>query len=149
MSPASRSNSLMLATSRSMLLSKGAVPVDPAAYVEAVTHHALGEQKKDDCEDDYKQETSDSESRWLSSRPDVRLRHARYFTPHGASCAPEPKSDDSDTFVTASSVQLKSITCMIARTGVFGTRASYRSVKNRRVYNPRHARRDCLTHTIE
>jgi hypothetical protein len=49
------------------LLSKGAVPVDPATYAEAVTRHALGEQKKDDREDDYKQETPNPEPRWLSS----------------------------------------------------------------------------------
>jgi hypothetical protein len=49
------------------LLSKGSIPVDPAPFVEAVTDHALGEQKKDDCEDDYNQETSNSELRWLSS----------------------------------------------------------------------------------
>ena len=40
--------------------------------MEAVTHHALGEQEKDDCEDDYKQETSNSETRWLSS---CNVRH--------------------------------------------------------------------------
>jgi len=47
-------------------LSDGAVPVDPSAYTEAVTHHALGKQKKDDCQDDYKQELSNSEPGWLS-----------------------------------------------------------------------------------
>jgi hypothetical protein len=30
--------------------------VDPAASKEAVMHHALDEEKSDDCEDDYKQE---------------------------------------------------------------------------------------------
>jgi hypothetical protein len=35
-------------------LSDGAVPVDPAALKEAVAHHAMGKQKKDDCQDDYK-----------------------------------------------------------------------------------------------
>jgi hypothetical protein len=34
--------------------------VDPAASKEAVTHHALGKEKKDDCQDDYKQELSNS-----------------------------------------------------------------------------------------
>ena len=48
-----------------LLWSDGAVPVEPAAYMEAVTHHALGEQKKDDCQDDYKQETFNSEPGWL------------------------------------------------------------------------------------
>ena len=32
-----------------------------AALKEAVTHHALPEQKQHDCEDDYKQEPSNSE----------------------------------------------------------------------------------------
>ena len=35
------------------LLSVGAVPVDPAAFMEAVTHHALAKQNKDDCQDDH------------------------------------------------------------------------------------------------
>ena len=38
------------------LWSHGPVPVDPAASKEAVMHHALDEEKSDDCEDDYKQE---------------------------------------------------------------------------------------------
>jgi hypothetical protein len=42
------------------LPSGGAIPVDPAASKEAVTHHALGKEKKDDCQDDYKQELSNS-----------------------------------------------------------------------------------------
>jgi hypothetical protein len=33
----------------------------PAAFKEAVTHHALAKQKKDDCQDDDKQELSNSE----------------------------------------------------------------------------------------
>jgi hypothetical protein len=37
-------------------LPEGAVPVNPAASKETVTHHALGKQKKDNCQDDYKQE---------------------------------------------------------------------------------------------
>jgi len=45
----------------------GAVPVDPAAFMEAVTHHALCEQKKDECQDDYKQKRSNSEPGRLSS----------------------------------------------------------------------------------
>jgi hypothetical protein len=32
-----------------------------AAFTEVVTHHALGKQKKDDCQDDCKQETPNSE----------------------------------------------------------------------------------------
>jgi hypothetical protein len=56
------------------LLSEGAVSVDPATYMEAVTHHALGEQKEDHYEDYYEQETSNSETRWLSS---CGARHTR------------------------------------------------------------------------
>jgi hypothetical protein len=48
-------------------LSDGAVPVKPAAFKEAVMHHALAKQKKDDCQEDYKQELSNSERGWLSS----------------------------------------------------------------------------------
>jgi hypothetical protein len=39
--------------------------VKPAAFKEAVTHHALAKQKKDDCQDDYKQQLSNSERGWL------------------------------------------------------------------------------------
>jgi hypothetical protein len=39
-------------------LSDGAVPVKPAAFKEAVMHHALAKQKKDDRQEDYKQELS-------------------------------------------------------------------------------------------
>jgi hypothetical protein len=41
---------------QSLLLPEGAVPVNPAPSKETVTHHALGKQKKDNCQDDYKQE---------------------------------------------------------------------------------------------
>jgi len=41
--------------------------MEPAAFKEAVTHHALAKQKKDDCQDDYKEELSNSERGWLSS----------------------------------------------------------------------------------
>jgi hypothetical protein len=43
-----------------LLLPDGAVPVKPAALKEAVTHHALAKQKKDDYQEDYKQEVSNS-----------------------------------------------------------------------------------------
>jgi|HubBroStandDraft_1064217.scaffolds.fasta_scaffold00959_5 hypothetical protein len=49
------------------LLADGAVPVHPLALKEAVTHHGLAKQKKDDCQEDYKQELSSSERGWLSS----------------------------------------------------------------------------------
>jgi hypothetical protein len=38
--------------------------VVPAALKETVTQHALAKQKKDDCQDDYKQELSNSERGW-------------------------------------------------------------------------------------
>jgi hypothetical protein len=33
---------------------EGTVPVDPATSKEAMMYHALGKQKKDDCQGDYK-----------------------------------------------------------------------------------------------
>jgi hypothetical protein len=48
------------------LLSDGAVPVEPLALKEAVTQHGLAKQKKDDRQEDYKQELSNSERGWLS-----------------------------------------------------------------------------------
>ncbi len=50
-----------------LLLSEGAVPVKPAALKESVTHHAVTEQKKEDCQKDYEQEVSTSEGWWLRS----------------------------------------------------------------------------------
>jgi hypothetical protein len=44
-----------------LLWSDGAISADPTACMEAVTHHALGKQKKDDCQKNYKQELSNSE----------------------------------------------------------------------------------------
>jgi hypothetical protein len=41
--------------------------VDALASKEAMTHHVLAKQKKDDCQDNYKQEMSNSERVWLSS----------------------------------------------------------------------------------
>jgi hypothetical protein len=43
------------------LWSEGAVLVDPAASKETVMHHALGKQKKGNCQDDKKQELSNLE----------------------------------------------------------------------------------------
>jgi hypothetical protein len=48
-------------------LSDGAVPVKPAAFKEAVMQHALAKQKKNDCQEDYKQELFNSERGRLSS----------------------------------------------------------------------------------
>jgi hypothetical protein len=39
----------------------------PAAFKEAVTHHALPKEEKNDGQDDYKQELSNPERGWLSS----------------------------------------------------------------------------------
>jgi len=36
------------------LLPEGTVPVNPTASKEAVMYHALANQKKDDCQNDYK-----------------------------------------------------------------------------------------------
>jgi hypothetical protein len=41
--------------------------VDAAAFTEAMTHHALGKQKKDECQDDYEQEVSNPERGWSFS----------------------------------------------------------------------------------
>jgi hypothetical protein len=41
--------------------------VHPFALKEAVTQHGLAKQKKDDWQQDYKQEMSNSERGWLSS----------------------------------------------------------------------------------
>ncbi len=38
-----------------------------AAFKEAVTHHTLAKQKKDDGQEDYQQELSNSERGWLLS----------------------------------------------------------------------------------
>ena len=50
--------------------------MDAAALMEAVTHHALAKQKKDDCQDDYKQELSNSERGWLSSCRSPRIQRS-------------------------------------------------------------------------
>ena len=50
-----------------LLLSDGAVPVKAAAFKEAVPHHALPKEEKDDGQDDYKQELSNPERGWVSS----------------------------------------------------------------------------------
>jgi hypothetical protein len=47
------------------LLSEGSVPVKPAALKKSVTHHAVAEQKKDDCQEYDKQELFSSERRRL------------------------------------------------------------------------------------
>jgi len=42
------------------------VLVAPASSKEAVTHHVVGKQKKEDCQDNYKQELSNSQPDGLS-----------------------------------------------------------------------------------
>jgi len=49
------------------LLSDGAVPVNPAAPKEAVLHHALAKQKKNNHQDNHKHELSHSERGWFWS----------------------------------------------------------------------------------
>jgi hypothetical protein len=68
---------------QSLLLSDGAVPVDALASKEAMTHHVLAKQKKDDRQDDYKQELSNSERGWLSSCMVFRIQascHQSYLS---------------------------------------------------------------------
>jgi len=57
-----------------LLLSDGAIPVSSAALEEAVSHHAMAKHKKDDCQEDYKQELSNSERRWPSPRTARRIQ---------------------------------------------------------------------------
>jgi FtsP/CotA-like multicopper oxidase with cupredoxin domain len=42
----------------------GAVLVAPASSKEAVTHHVVGKQKKEDCQDKDKQELSNPQTQW-------------------------------------------------------------------------------------
>ena len=53
--------------------------MDPAASKEAVMHHAMDKEKKNDCQDDYKQELSDSERGWFFS---FRVRRIRVSCHH-------------------------------------------------------------------
>jgi len=52
----------------------GAISVERAASKEAVTHHALEKEKKNDSQDDCKQELSNPECGWLFS---FRVRRMR------------------------------------------------------------------------
>jgi hypothetical protein len=47
------------------LLSDGAVAVNPAALKEAVTHHAVTKQKKEDHQEECEQELSGSKRGWI------------------------------------------------------------------------------------
>jgi hypothetical protein len=58
------------------LSSDGTVSVEPTAFEEAVTHHALAKQKKDDRQDDPNQELSNSERGWLSSCTSTRIQRS-------------------------------------------------------------------------
>jgi len=48
--------------------------VEPAAFVEAVTHHALCKEKKDQCQNDYEQQHSNPKPEWLSPFRGRRIR---------------------------------------------------------------------------
>jgi len=62
-----------------LLLSDGAVPVNPATLKKAVTNHAVAEHKKEYHQQDYEQEVSSSERGRLWS---CRVRRIRW-TGHG------------------------------------------------------------------
>jgi hypothetical protein len=70
-------------------LDDGAVPVDPAASKEAVMHHAVDKEKKDDCQKDYKQELSNPERGWRFSFRCRRIRkscHLIYLSARSGAC---------------------------------------------------------------
>jgi hypothetical protein len=48
--------------------------VFPATLKEAMTHHVVGKQKKEDYQDDYKHELSNSERGWLPSARVLRIQ---------------------------------------------------------------------------
>jgi len=52
--------------------------MDPSTAKEPVMDHALGKEEKDDCQDDYKQELSNSEGGWLWSSSDRRFHIRRH-----------------------------------------------------------------------
>jgi hypothetical protein len=58
---------------QSLLWPEGAVPVEPVAFMEAVTGHASEKHKKDDCQDKCKQKTPNSELGWFSTRRECRI----------------------------------------------------------------------------
>jgi hypothetical protein len=62
-------------------LSDGAVPVFTAALKEAVTHHALAKQEKNNRQDSYKEKLPDSERGRLSSVTGRRIHlHSSFET---------------------------------------------------------------------
>ena len=69
----------------------------PAALKEAMTHHALAKQKKDDCQDDYKQELSNSEGGWLRScrACSIQLCHQSYLSARSGACLGPALNDPS------------------------------------------------------
>ena len=72
--------------------------VAPASSKKAVTHHAVGKQKKEECQDDYKQEFSNPQPHGPSffRRPCIRsflIRAAsatREHEKHGPQVRPRP-----------------------------------------------------------
>jgi hypothetical protein len=59
-------------------LSEGTVPVDPAALMEAVMHHALAKQEQDDYQDGHEENTSNAKSDCLSVCMGLRIRMSRH-----------------------------------------------------------------------
>jgi hypothetical protein len=51
--------------SQRLLLPDGAITVNPAASKKAVMHHAVTQQKEEDCQECYEQELSSSKRRWF------------------------------------------------------------------------------------
>jgi hypothetical protein len=66
---------------------------DLAALTEAVTHHALGKQKKHDHHGNYKQEPYNVEPRWLSPCGSRRIQiicHQSYVSSVGSTTPAAP-----------------------------------------------------------
>jgi hypothetical protein len=62
--------------------------MDPATSKEAVMHHALGKKEKDNCQDKYKQDLSNSERGWLWFCGRVQMSCHQTFVPARASLLP-------------------------------------------------------------
>jgi hypothetical protein len=74
--------------------------VFPATLEEAMTHHALAKQKKDDCQDDYKHGLSNSERGWLSFCRVLRIQVSCHqsYSPPGQVLALGPALNDPSSF---------------------------------------------------
>jgi hypothetical protein len=62
--------------------------VDALASKEAMTHHVLAKQKKDDCQRDYKDQLSNSERGWLPSSMVLRIQVSCHHSDLSAKCLP-------------------------------------------------------------